>query len=92
MRQADVTSGELYLFLKSRAAYLCPSGFGLSSVPVGPTPRRTDHSYAMNCLNCHVHDTTKAFTPASSLYMIEASNLVSTPPIGALSAQLRWAA
>ena len=36
---------------------------------------RPDHSYVLNCMMCHAHDTAACFAPAETLWFIEQTNL-----------------
>jgi hypothetical protein len=82
-KPGDLTSGELYPYLKSRQVYLCPtdklalsSNVRLPTTPGGPifgnkiSPR--DYSYAMNCGLCHESDTSKFVAPVRTLLFMEA--------------------
>ena len=82
-KSGDLTSGELFPYLKSRQVYLCPTDkIALSSnthfpaTPNAPifggkiSPR--DYSYAMNCGLCHESDTSKFVAPVRTLLFMEA--------------------
>ncbi|HTL15795.1 MAG TPA: type II secretion system protein [Patescibacteria group bacterium] len=82
-KPGDLTSGQLYPYLKSRAVYLCPtdklvlgSNARLPAAPTSPifgnSNRTRDYSYAMNCGLCHESDTSKFFAPARTLLFMEA--------------------
>jgi prepilin-type N-terminal cleavage/methylation domain-containing protein/prepilin-type processing-associated H-X9-DG protein len=76
---ADVSSGQLYPYLKSRAVYLCP----VKQAEIDPTPASTgvprpDHSYSMNCEMCHAHDITACLTPAKTVFFVETTNFIDT--------------
>ena len=64
----DVSSGELYPYVKSPAVYLCPSD---------PTPAHLppavyhNHSYSVNCAMCHAHDVSAALTPSQTVFFLE---------------------
>jgi prepilin-type N-terminal cleavage/methylation domain-containing protein/prepilin-type processing-associated H-X9-DG protein len=65
----DLTTGELYPYLKSKPVYLCPTDqLALGSKPPGST--RT-YSYAMNCILCHDNDTSKFVDPTQTLLFME---------------------
>ena len=79
-QRVNLSSGQLYPYLKSRRVYLCPTE-NKSETPAGP-PRAPngilqgqDHSYAMNCEICHAHDTTKFIAPAKTVLMLEGTRL-----------------
>ena len=82
-KPGDLTSGQLYPYLKARQVYFCPtdkmllaSGTHLPATPNAPifgnkiSPR--DYSYAMNCGLCHESDTSKFVAPARTLLFMEA--------------------
>lgn len=73
---ADITTGELYPYLKNKKVYLCPTDkvalnpkAGVSSQG-GPPVRGS--SYAMNCLLCHNNQTAGFVAPARTLLFMEA--------------------
>lgn len=79
----DLTSGELYPYLKNRSVYLCPTDkIVLASdarLPAAPDPpfftifnQKRDYSYAMNCGLCHESDTSKFIAPPRTLLFMEA--------------------
>lgn len=83
IRRGDLTSGQLFPYLKSRPVYLCPtdkiilaSNARLPSAPSAPIfggnnhPR--DYSYAMNCGLCHESDPSRIIAPARTLLFMEA--------------------
>ena len=78
--QGNLTSGELYPYVKSKAVYLCPVDQANPKM-AGP-PR--DHSYAMNCMMCHAHDVTACLAPAKTVFFIEEINL-SADLVGSLA-------
>jgi prepilin-type N-terminal cleavage/methylation domain-containing protein len=67
---SDLTKGQLFPYVKSKAAYLCPLEVGMS-LPVGPI----DHSYGMNCMMCHAHDASACLAPSRTVYFAEGINL-----------------
>jgi prepilin-type N-terminal cleavage/methylation domain-containing protein len=82
-RPGDLTSGELFPYLKSRQVYLCPTDkLALASSTHFPaTPNAPifggkislrDYSYAMNCGLCHESDTSKFVAPVRTLLFMEA--------------------
>jgi prepilin-type N-terminal cleavage/methylation domain-containing protein len=72
----DVTSGALYPYLKSKAVYLCPTDKAQLDAQKLPVPAaKRANSYAMNCMLCHAHESTKFFAPSRTIYLIEAANL-----------------
>jgi prepilin-type N-terminal cleavage/methylation domain-containing protein len=70
----DLTRGQIYPYVKSKASYVCPAETGSA----GLAPQ--DHSYAMNCMMCHTHDLTAGLAPAKTIYFVEATNLTTVPP------------
>jgi prepilin-type N-terminal cleavage/methylation domain-containing protein len=85
VKPGDLTSGQLYPYLKAKPVYLCPTDrLALSSKaknPPGTAPAPTmgnshtmrDYSYAMNCGICHVTDPTTFLAPTQTLLFMEAS-------------------
>jgi len=82
-KSGDLTSGELFPYLKSRQVYLCPTDkLTLASTTHSPaTPNAPifgnriatrDYSYAMNCGLCHESDTSKFVAPVRTLLFMEA--------------------
>jgi prepilin-type N-terminal cleavage/methylation domain-containing protein/prepilin-type processing-associated H-X9-DG protein len=81
----DLTTGQLYPYLKHDEVYLCPtdkltlrvkSGKRTSASTngtfvAGNLPARAC-SYAMNCILCHNNDTTRFVAPARTLLFMEA--------------------
>jgi prepilin-type N-terminal cleavage/methylation domain-containing protein len=68
---SDMTSGDLYPYLKSKAVYRCPSD---NIKPSANAPRVTNprnYSYAMNCGICHTADLSKFRTPSRTLLYME---------------------
>jgi prepilin-type N-terminal cleavage/methylation domain-containing protein len=79
----DLTSGQLYPYLKNRDVYLCPtdksvlgSKAHLPAAPNAPifgnTLHPRDYSYAMNCGLCHESDPSKFIAPGRTLLFMEA--------------------
>lgn len=66
----DLTKGLLYPYLQAKAIYLCPSETGL----VPGTSLLIDHSYQMQCMMCHVHNTFAPLAPSRSVYFVEVVN------------------
>ena len=83
-KPGDLTSGQLYPYLKSRPVYLCPtdklilaSNAHLPAAPNSPifgniNNRPRDYSYAMNCGLCHETDSSKIVAPVRTLLFMEA--------------------
>jgi len=82
-RSGDLTSGELYPYLKQREVYFCPTDKIVlaSSTHFPATPNapifgnkigQRDYSYAMNCGLCHESDTSKFVAPVRTLLFMEA--------------------
>ena len=74
----DLTTGELYPYLRSKTVYLCPTQARKVTNPIwaqGQLELHPDHSYAMNCMMCHAHDATTCFAPAKTLFFAEEANL-----------------
>jgi len=82
-KPGDLTSGQLFPYLKSPPVYLCPtdkialaSNAHLPATPTAPIfgnslhPR--DYSCAMNCGLCHESDSSRFLTPARTLLFMEA--------------------
>lgn len=66
----DVSTGQLYPYLKSKPVYLCPTDkMALSA----STSVARDYSYAMNCIICHDTDTAKFVAPTRTLMFAEAA-------------------
>jgi prepilin-type N-terminal cleavage/methylation domain-containing protein len=83
VKTGDLTSGQLFPYLKSRPVYLCPTdkiALGSNahfpatpSAPIfGNSLHLRDYSYAMNCGLCHESDPSKFFAPARTLTFMEA--------------------
>lgn len=92
-RPGDLTLGELFPYLKSKAVYLCPTDAAKANTATrGPSPSPSpiplpaplpttlalDHSYAANCRMCHAHDVSKCLVPARTVFFVEATNLLAT--------------
>ena len=76
----NLMKGQLYPYVQSKAAYLCPAETG--SLPQsGPI----DHSYEEQCALCHAHDSTQCLAPARTVYFLEATNLSRDIPGGIAS-------
>lgn len=81
-KPGDLTSGELFPYLKSRPVYLCPTDkialdsnrrlTGAATAPFGNSLHLRDYSYAMNCGLCHESDPAKFIAPARTLLFMEA--------------------
>ena len=83
-KPGDLTSGQLYPYLKSPLVYLCPtdkivlaSNARLPAAPNAPifgngSNHRRDYSYAMNCGLCHESDPSKVVAPIRTLFFMEA--------------------
>lgn len=81
-RSGDLTSGQLYPYLKTPSVYMCPTdkivlgtGAQLPSAPNAPIfggeLHNRDYSYAMNCCLCHESDSSKFVQPARTLLFME---------------------
>jgi prepilin-type N-terminal cleavage/methylation domain-containing protein len=82
-KPGDLTTGQLYPYLKSHSVYLCPtdktvlaSATRLPAAPNAPifgnSLHTRDYSYAMNCALCHESDTSKFVAPVRTLLFMEA--------------------
>ena len=86
-KPADLTTGKLFPYLKSRQVYLCPTDrneMASKSRPkwattsaaaggtFGNTQHRRDYSYGMSCGMCHAGDTSSFKQPAKTLLYMEA--------------------
>jgi len=82
-KPGDLSSGQLYPYLKARQVYLCPTDKimlasnarypAAPSAPIfGNSLHRRDYSYSMNCGLCHEGDTSKFVAPARTLLFMEA--------------------
>lgn len=70
----DLTTGELYAYVKSKPVYLCPTDqIALSATPSAPSAGIfiRDYSYSMNCLMCHDIDSAQFATPVRTLLLME---------------------
>ena len=65
----DLTTGELYPYLKSQPVYLCPTDKIAMQARPGSTNRT--FSYAMNCILCHDNDTSKFVAPSRTMLFME---------------------
>jgi prepilin-type N-terminal cleavage/methylation domain-containing protein len=63
----NLTKGQLFPYVKSKGVYLCPSENGTHPPPFGPI----DHSYQMQCMMCHVRNTSSCLAPSRTVYFIE---------------------
>lgn len=81
-RPGDLTSGQLFPYLKSTQVYMCPTdrinlGSSMHSPAAPSSPifsgqlHDRDYSYAMNCGLCHETDTSKFAQPARTLLFME---------------------
>jgi prepilin-type N-terminal cleavage/methylation domain-containing protein len=82
-KPGNLTTGQLYPYLKSKTLYLCPTdkialdqNRQMPAPPTSPifggTSAPRDYSYAMNCGLCHVSDTAKFIAPVRTLLFMEA--------------------
>lgn len=81
-KPGDLTSGELFPYLRSRPVYLCPTDkLALDSngrqpnTPSGPVlgaSHLRDYTYAMNCGLCHESDPSRFLAPTRTLLFMEA--------------------
>lgn len=73
----DLTSGQLYPYLKSRQIYVCPSAKPRPTPPKAskkdPPLAGSEHSYTMNCFMCHAHDIAACIAPADTMFFLEQS-------------------
>jgi prepilin-type N-terminal cleavage/methylation domain-containing protein/prepilin-type processing-associated H-X9-DG protein len=76
----NLTNGELFPYVKSSAVYLCPSDIARPGRN-GVMPLH-DHSYSVNCVMCHAHDLSDAFTPGQTAFFVETTNSPFTPAPG----------
>jgi len=75
--QADVSTGQLHPYLKSRSVYLCPvKQSQTDSSQAGTGASRPDHSYSMNCEMCHAHDSSACLNPSRTIFFVETTNYV----------------
>lgn len=74
----DLTKGQLYPYVKSKAVYLCPSEKG--TIPGTGIP--VIHSYQMPCMICHAHDPSACMAPSRTVHFLEATSLSSIFPEG----------
>jgi prepilin-type N-terminal cleavage/methylation domain-containing protein len=77
---ADVSTGVLYSYVKSKSVFLCPTDKAqLDAAPKTPLsiPTRA-HSYAFNCMMCHAHDSVKCWAPSRTIFFLEATNLTTS--------------
>src|SRR5690349_20313793 len=75
--QADISTGQLYPYLRSKSVYLCPVRQSQTgSTPAGNGAPRSDHSYSMNCEMCHAHDSSACLTPSKTIFFVETTNYV----------------
>ncbi len=71
----DLTKGQLYPYLKSKAVYLCPTDHLKTDDDLFFATVFLNHSYAMNCMMCHAHDVGNCYAPAQTVYFAESTNL-----------------
>lgn len=69
----DLTTGELYPYLKTKPVYLCPTDqlAMLGAKIRSNTSSIRNFSYAMNCILCHDNDASKYVAPARSFLFME---------------------
>jgi prepilin-type N-terminal cleavage/methylation domain-containing protein len=84
-RRGDLTSGELFPYLKAKEVYLCPTdkiflgtktrapGQPAPAPPFGGNNAPRDYTYAMNCGICHVSDPSQFIAPSQTLLFMEAN-------------------
>lgn len=73
-RPGDLTSGNLYPYLKSKPVYLCPTDTVALNVQANNVQANSlgrGFSYAMNCVLCHDDDTSKFVAPSRTLLFME---------------------
>jgi len=82
-KKGELSSGQLFPYLKSKTVYLCPidkaaldARARMPPLPSGIPPIGgncvRDYSYAMNCCLCHEGDTSKYLAPSRTLLFMEA--------------------
>ncbi len=68
----DLSTGELFPYLKTKPVYLCPSDKPpVPSQPLRPSGLPRTCSYALNCIFCHDNDTSRFVTPSQTLLFME---------------------
>ena len=71
---ANLTKGILFSYLNSKDNYLCPTD--KNKLLVNSEEKRfLDHSYALNCLSCHLKNTSQVKYPTKTIYFLESINL-----------------
>jgi len=73
--QLQLTTGQLYPYLKSKRPYLCPSDLPKAETGGLIVNHQRDHSYMMNCKMCHVRDASACLSPAKTIFFKEEANL-----------------
>jgi hypothetical protein len=72
---ADVSTGELFPYLKNKKVYLCPEDMAaLGSKTGASAPGESSirpSSFAMNCILCHNNKTARFVTPERTLLFME---------------------
>ena len=65
----DITTGELYRYVKTKEVYLCPT----DKIALGSRPAISTRycSYSLNCIVCHDNDTSKFTTVSQTLLFME---------------------
>jgi prepilin-type N-terminal cleavage/methylation domain-containing protein len=64
-----LTQGQLFPYVKSKDVYRCPSETGTFTTG-GPI----DHSYQIQCMMCHAHDSSRCMAPSRTVYFLEVTN------------------
>jgi prepilin-type N-terminal cleavage/methylation domain-containing protein len=78
----DLTKGQLFAYVKSKDVYRCPSETGKDPSGIfGPI----DHSYQMQCMMCHAHNTSSCLAPSRTAYFLEVVNQSRSFPTGIAS-------
>lgn len=77
----NLTKGLLFNYIGNKKTYLCPNEiekplFQTNTVYFSHALKTNfvDHSYSMNCGNCHVKNFSQVASPANTVYFIERTN------------------
>jgi type II secretory pathway pseudopilin PulG len=72
----DVSSGSLYRYVKAKPVYICPTDKAQLDAAQRPgTTARRAHTYVLNCMMCHAHDSVRCIAPSKTIHFIEATNI-----------------
>jgi hypothetical protein len=75
----DVSTGSLFPYVKSKKVYLCPTDEReIEMQKPAPAVKRA-HSYRINCMMCHAHDSPTCIAPSRTIFFLEATNATKTP-------------